>query len=199
MNETINVQAAIPEAVEESEVPSDNLQESTKIEPDPVRDAEEALPAEEALCDAVSEADDSDQLADLPIDGEARADRLERELASLRAELEARDARDARILEEYKEFRALYPDVSPDTLSDKVLSDLQRGIPLAAAYALDQRRLLLLTKKAEESNAENRHRSSGAATGTENLYFSPAEVRAMSQAEVKKNYHLIIESMKSWH
>ena len=73
------------------------------------------------------------------------------------------------------------------------------SIPLAAAFALEERKKLLLKERAEAVNAENRQRSSGSVTGTENVYFSPAEVRAMSQAEVRRNYNLIIESMKSWH
>lgn len=49
-------------------------------------------------------------------------------------------------------------------------------------------------------NARNAEQSSGAVTNTtDSGYFSPTEVRKMSSDEVKKNYSMIIESMKKWN
>ena len=49
-------------------------------------------------------------------------------------------------------------------------------------------------------NDMNAARSSGAIQNDgKGIYFSPSEVRQMSGAEVKKNYGLIIESMKKWN
>ena len=49
-------------------------------------------------------------------------------------------------------------------------------------------------------NARNAEQSAGAVTNTtDSGYFSPTEVRKMSPDEVKKNYSMIIESMKKWN
>ena len=47
------------------------------------------------------------------------------------------------------------------------------------------------------ANAMNSSGSIGNKTGAE--FFTPDEVRAMSQSEVRANYQRIIESMKKWN
>lgn len=199
MNETIDVQAPISEAIEESEVQADASDEPVENDVLPGADSEETLPCQEDLCPAVPQASDPDPCAIQENDAAARAEQLERELAELKQQIAARDAREARIKQEYDEFRALYPEVVLSDLPDTVFTSVEHGIPLAAAYALEERKKHLLTKKANASNDENRRLSSGSVNGTENLYFSPDEVRAMSREEIKHNYNRIIESMKSWH
>ena len=202
MNEEIDVQAAIPEIFNESEVPTDEAEEPVENgEPDggegeAIHHCEDLPPFAEEASDPALQADEQ---ADEQAQANARTEQLEQELINLRAQLAARDARDARIQREYDEFRAFYPDVPLGEISDAVHEQVEKGIPLVAAFALEERKKLLLKQRAEEVNAENRRRSSGAVSGTESAYFSPAEVRAMSQAEVRRNYNLIIESMKSWH
>ena len=100
--------------------------------------------------------------------------------------------------EECDEFRTLYPDVSLKTLPDSVWEDVKKGIPLSAAYALAEKRRIYTEAIAAQSNAENQKRSTGAVLATENEYFSPSEVRAMSPDEVHANYHKIMRSMQSW-
>lgn len=192
MNEEINVQAAIPEAIGEEESPKE-------VSDDEIPDADLTNAPSEPLCDPLETDPNPDP--DAPSTGTSRDEvlRLEEELRQLKEEIRARDERDERLQRDYAEFATLYPDVSPHSLPDSVLADVNRGIPLAAAYALEERRRVLLNQKAETTNAENKHLSTGAVNGTPNLYYSPAEVRAMSHAEVKKNYHLILESMKSWN
>ena len=59
-----------------------------------------------------------------------------------------------------------------------------------------------LTKRqrADEINRRNAERSAGrAGTNAAPEYFSPDEVRAMSQHEVRENYQKIRASMKRWH
>lgn len=202
MNEEIDVQAAIPEIFNESEVPTDEAEEPVENgEPDggegeEIHHCEDLPPFAEEASDPALQADEQ---ADEQAQANARTEQLEQELINLRAQLAARDARDARIQREYDEFRAFYPDVPLEEISDAVHAQVEKGIPLAAAFALEERKRLLLLQRAEEVNAENRRLSPGAVSGTENAYFSPAEVRAMSRAEVRHNYDLIIESMKSWH
>jgi hypothetical protein len=199
MNEEIDVQASVPEAINESEVQADATDEPVE-DVIPVGECtDEAIADKEDLFPAVSQDPAPDLCLPQATDAEVRAEQLERELNDLKAQIAERDARDARVEREYAEFRALYPDVPLSELSDAVQKQVESGTPLAAAFALEERKKLLLTKKAEETNIENRHRSSGSVNGTDSPYFSPQEVRAMSRAEIRRNYDRIIESMKSWH
>ncbi len=96
------------------------------------------------------------------------------------------------------EFAELYPNVSPDSLPDDVWENVRRGIPLAAAYALSNRRRERIAQLAAERNAINRARSTGAVTVAPTGYYSPEEVRAMNAAEVRRNYNEILLSMQKW-
>lgn len=104
-----------------------------------------------------------------------------------------------RFAREGEEFRALYPETDLQNIPDSVWNDVRRGIPLAAAYALAERRHYCTELKANEYNLTNRMRSSGSLEPTEPEYFSPAEVRAMSQSEVRANYQKIMRSMQKWN
>jgi len=126
-------------------------------------------------------------------------DELRNELMQLRQELAARDAFFTRLGNEYDEFKVLYPNVSPEMLSDSIWKDVRRGIPLAAAYALAEKRRQHDEAQAERFNRENRLRSPGAVSGVEQEYFTPAEVRAMSRHEVRENYQKIVQSMRKWN
>ena len=125
-------------------------------------------------------------------------ERLRAELKHLRNELSLKDARLEQISTEFEEFNTLYPDTPLSSLQDSVWADVRRGIPIAAAYALEKRRQEYTARAAAFSNAQNASRSAGALTPTESDYFSPAEVRAMSQSEVRANYQKIIQSMQKW-
>ena len=125
-------------------------------------------------------------------------ERLRAELKHLRNELSLKDARLEQISTEFEEFNTLYPDTPLSSLQDSVWEDVRRGIPIAAAYALEKRRQEHTARAAAFSNAQNASRSAGALTPTESDYFSPAEVRAMSQSEVRANYQKIIQSMQKW-
>ena len=126
-------------------------------------------------------------------------EQLRAELNRLRKELGERDAFFARIGQECEEFGTLYPNTALSSLPDSVWEDVKRGIPMAAAFALSERRRAVRDAVAAKSNLENTARSSGALTPTDNEYFSPSEVRAMSQAEVRANYQKIMRSMQKWH
>ncbi len=161
--------------------------------------AEEASPAAEE----VSAATPADSNAD-PEDAPAlRSDRellesLQRELAELRAALSGREAAAAREADR-REFRELYPEVSIAELPDAVWEDVERGIPLSAAYARCERRRIRLLEQAEKSNGENLRRSPGMPKAAPREYFTPDEVRAMSPLEVRENYQKIMFSMQKWH
>ncbi len=147
----------------------------------------------------------SDQDSDLdrgasPMQERSRElERLQSELIELREEIAKRDARLEEISKEYEEFNTLYPNTPLSSLQDHVWNDVRRGIPIAAAYALSQRRSEHTAQKALLSNLQNESRSAGALQPTQSDYFSPAEVRAMSQSEVRANYQKIMQSMQKWH
>ena len=100
---------------------------------------------------------------------------------------------------ECAEFAELYPKVPLCDLPDTVWADVGRGIPVSAAYALYERRAAYTEKIAAQTNEQNRARSAGALAGGRNGFLSPAEVRAMSPAEVRKNYQTIMQSMQKWN
>ena len=124
---------------------------------------------------------------------------LMNEIERLKAELAQKDAMAERLAREGEEFHALYPDANMQDLPDSVWQDVGRGIPIAAAYALFERRRYTTEQKALEYNHANARRSSGSLEPTAPDYYSPAEVRAMSQSEVRANYDKIMRSMQKWH
>lgn len=126
-------------------------------------------------------------------------EQLRGELNRLRWELATRDEMLTRIGEECEEFQRLYPEKTLSELPDGVWEDVRRGVPIAAAFALSERRRHLAEQRALASNLANGKRSSGSVGGIQNDYFSPAEVRAMSQTEVRENYQKIMRSMQKWH
>lgn len=132
-------------------------------------------------------------------DRSAELEDLRAELKQLREEIGKRDRMLERMGVECEEFRVLYPDVSLSTLTDGVWEDVHRGVPIAAAYALAERKRLLSEKAAQESNLQNAARSSGPLSSPPSDYYSPAEVRAMSQTEVRANYQKIMKSIQQWH
>ena len=115
-------------------------------------------------------------------------DRLQGEIARL-TELQKRSK------QELDEFCTLFPRVSPSELPPEVRQQTESGVPLAAAYALYEKREALRRENSKK-NAEHSWHSMKDGAGGE--YYSPSEVRSMSQKEVHKNYKKIIESMKHW-
>ena len=127
---------------------------------------------------------------------------LHSEIAALKeqiAKLEALKQTEARILAEIGDFCALFPDVPVEELPDEVWESVRAGAPLAASYALYERKKCEEVKRIAAINAKNASRSPGAAgTDTASEFFTPDEVRRMSRAEVHANYSKIKESMKKW-
>lgn len=160
----------------------------------------EAEPAEDPRLPADPVQDpDPDPSAAAGGDAEDELARVRRELNELRGRLSRQEAFFARADRECEEFRTLYPDVSLSTLPDSVWKSVGDGIPIAAAYALAERRRVHSEELAQASNAENRRRSPGALSPAADDYFTPAEVRAMTPAEVRSNYQKIMQSMQKWH
>lgn len=133
-----------------------------------------------------------------PPDNTEEAVDLRSELESLRQRLETAERTAREISAGWREFSELYPDADLNSLPDSFNSDIERGIPPAAAYALEMRRREIRRLKIEESDRRAREMSSGRVSGTDDGLYSPDEVRAMSPAEVRKNIEKIRRSMKSW-
>ena len=158
--------------------------------------SEETIPEDELL-----------QATDERYDGESNEtsepdelETLRSEVKVLKAQLEGERALYGRMSAECAEFAELYPDVSLKSLPDSIWESVKNGVPIAAAYALHERRSSLERTKAELINNANSRSSSGSLDSPPaEDYFSPAEVRAMSAAEVRANYSTIIRSMSKWH
>lgn len=151
---------------------------------------------------------DEEPIAEEEIDGELESaaaetvDSLLCEIAALKeqiAKLEALKQTESRILAEIGDFVALFPDVPVEELPDEVWECVRAGAPLAASYALYEKKKYAEARRIAAINAKNASRSPGAAgTDTASEYFTPDEVRRMSRAEVHANYSKIKESMKKW-
>jgi len=124
---------------------------------------------------------------------------LHTELDDLRAKLEKAERAAREITEGWREFTELYPDADISTLPDSFNAALERGIPPAAAYALELRRREVEQIKIARADRKAREQSFGRIESAEDSLYSPAEVRAMKPAEVRKNIEKIRRSMKSWH
>ena len=182
-------------------------------DPIPQEDAGDVPGGEEAAADACGEeavedfdlpADpmpgaDPDPGASASADASGGLDQLRGELTRLQGELDLREARLSRMGEEMAEFSRLYPDVPMTAIPDGVWADVMRGIPLSAAFAVEERRRVQAMQRAEQRNLLNRQRSPGELKPAENDVYSPAEVRAMSREEVRANYSKIVSSMQKWH
>ena len=141
---------------------------------------------------------DSDPSAVFEAGPEEQLQQLRDELTQLRRQMALQDALLSRMGAECEEFHTLFPNTPISSLPDNVWADVKLGIPLAAAYALAERRRAHTESLAAATNQRNGHCSTGAMKATEAEFFSPSEVRAMSQDEVRANYQKIMRSMQSW-
>ena len=175
----------------------DEVNEEARSQTDPPMDRQASDEDLAVSADPVSDPD-PDPAPSVAASAEEQLEQLRGELTRLRAEIAAKDAFLDRVGAECEEFHTLYPEASLSELPDGVWRDVGRGIPLAAAYALAERRRAYTAQQAAISNRENGARSSGSLEPTEKDYFSPSEVRAMSQSEVRTNYQKIMRSMQKW-
>ena len=124
---------------------------------------------------------------------------LRTELERVRGELDRRERENERIKAEMGEFSSVFPEVKLESVPREVWESVKGGVPLAAAYALYEKKAIAHERLAQSVNAKNSEQSSGAiGKKYDSGYYSPAEVRKMSAAEVREKYNVIIESMKKW-
>ena len=125
---------------------------------------------------------------------------LKKQIADLKEMIRIRTEEQERLTREIGEFSELFPEKTLEDIPESIWQDVRRGIPLAAAYALLEKKKQLETEKAYNVNKRNARLSAGmVGVGTSSEYFTPDEVRAMSRSEVRENYAKIIESMKKWN
>lgn len=141
--------------------------------------------------------------AETPESSAEELTRLREENARLREEAE-RQSEEARarerMLSQYREFSDCFPDVAPETIPEAVWERVREGIPLASAYALYARREAMRRERTADVNEKNGRYSSGrVGERGEEHFFSAAEVRGMTQTQVREHYADILESMKHWN
>ena len=120
------------------------------------------------------------------------------ELESMRSRLEAAERTAREISSGWREFTELYPDADISSLPDSFNAAIEKGIPPAAAYALELRRKEVRLARIKAADQRARELSAGKLDPAEDTLYSPDEVRAMPPAEVRKNIEKIRRSMKSW-
>lgn len=128
---------------------------------------------------------------------------LRAELDALRTELSKREELDkahSRMNVELAEFSEYFPETELTSIPDEIWEKVKSGASLAATYALFIRKSEREQKKIGDFNEKNRRMSAGSLMmGESEKYYSPAEVKKMTPAQVKSNYDDIIASMKHWN
>lgn len=187
---------AYASSTQPSEETNDEAVETGRIpEPSASEDALDTAPNPKLSANSLS---NPDSAVEEEPNGTEQLELLQAELNRLKAESEEKNAIYTRIGRECSEFSELFPDTPLSDLPDCVWESVKNGIPIAAAYALEQRRRAMAEERAKRLSQRNRERSTGAVGQPEQEYFSPDEVRAMSRAEVRGNYQKIMLSMQKW-
>lgn len=190
------------ETPEQPDVIAEVLAEELSEEPEVESSEEDTVPftpekAEAADADKEPAAEESELEADMQtIDAlKAEIERLKEQIEKLEELKRAQN----RILAEIGDFVSLFPEIPIEEIPDTVWESVKQGAPLAASYALYEKRMVAEAKRIAEINAKNAKKSPGAAgKDTAGEYFSPEDVRRMSRAEVHANYSKIKDSMKKW-
>ena len=131
---------------------------------------------------------------------EPSVEEMLRELKALREELLEKRKAFEKMSRDIGEFEELFPEKNVNEIPDSVWESVKTGIPLAAAYALYERKNAIRRDAAESTNTVNSARATGPiGRDVTETFYTPDEVRAMSRAEVQKNYSKILESMKKWN
>lgn len=94
----------------------------------------------------------------------------------------------------------VFPELDIDSIPDAIFEKCPDGKGLAAEYAL---MTLVEKKKSEEQKVKEEENEKAAVPEVkgvaEEAYFSPEDVRKMSEKEIRKNYKTIMKSMEKWN
>lgn len=104
-----------------------------------------------------------------------------------------------RLAEEVRRFCKAFPNVDANSIPEAVWADMEKGIPLAYAYAMHTLCGENSTNYANSVNARNTDNAlPPVAEGANEGEYSMEDVEAMSPAAVKKNFSRILRSMGKW-
>lgn len=101
--------------------------------------------------------------------------------------------------DEFKTLFEIFPNLDVDEIPDEVLERCESGKGLAGEYALYYMREE--KKRAEQKEKEEENLKSAppdVKNSSEELYFTPDDVRGMSRSEIRSNYKNIMKSMERW-
>ena len=133
-------------------------------------------------------------------DSQAELERLREEVRTLNERLSEQQEKAEHIQKQIGEFCEAFPSTELKSVPEDVWESVRSGNSLAAAYALYTHRIQQKEARINEQNQKNAYRSAGyVGKSAANEYFTPDEVKKMSQSEVKANYSKILESMKKWY
>ena len=197
MTETLNIEEfdGTVDTVETDGMTEETVETNSMTE-ETVETDVQAQPISQTEPETVFEAEASEE----SISAETNVKELLAEIERLHGLLDEKEREQTRILSELGDFNRLFPDIAIKNVPKAVWQQVERGIPLCAAYALYEKQEALMSFRAKETNEKNARTSAGVAgKDTAGEYFSPEEVRAMSQKEVHENYSKIKNSMKYWH
>ena len=201
---------SIPPIAEDVEITETEAMDPTENEAQPEQTEEEASLEEPVQDPELAEGSGEKTEADKePPENDIELEAANKSIEELTAEikllkeqiekLEELKKAQNRILAEIGDFVALFPEIPIEEIPDTVWESVKQGAPLAASYALYEKRMVAEAKRIAEINAKNAKKSPGAAgKDTAGEYFSPEDVRRMSRAEVHANYSKIKDSMKKW-
>lgn len=136
--------------------------------------------------------------ASMPKDAAAYVNAAREEKTALR-EAQRKEAQKAKLAEEIKLFRELFPDVKSDTIPESVWKDMGGGIPLPYAYAL-----FTAINQGKQSYAEGVNAKNGGmapppvGSNDEEGELTMEQVEAMSPEAVKKSFPRILRSLGKW-
>lgn len=164
---------------------------------------EEMPPIEENSGETVADAPPTDLSAEIgalseEITRQEAKDQTADELLNLRSEVERLRGEAERIADGYAELIELFPSAELRSMPDSFKEAVKRGVPPAAAYALEMRRREVNAKRAAEARKNAVATSFGKVDSASDTLYTPDEVRAMSRKEVRENYGRIMESMRRW-
>ncbi len=154
---------------------------------------ENELPMAEAVRKTETEAEEIRKIPQADPE-EPKTQALKSALAKKEQALAALEDTRAKCAAAFEDFRKEFPNVTISELDESLWEQVKSGIPLAAAYALK------LHRENKKSGTEKRERAPWQSldeSAADSLY-TPAEVKRMSEAEVRRNYDRIRESMKHW-
>ncbi len=141
--------------------------------------------------DALGTLSEDTGLSDSP-DTDDQVQQLRREIEALKKTIADTEENNRRLGAQLGEFAECFPDTDVRSIPEAVWESVKSGNSLAAAYALHQ-------AKARHATGTAVREGVGSVRGSHKEYFTPDEVRAMSQIEVRANYKKIISSMKTWN